>query len=175
MQNIFFLGTLELSPKNDTIVMKAFKNNVNNNNAHIDGCGKHESRASDEDCIKIFIVSYHPVVNHYYQGEAPQRRYLPCVVTVTNMHKAYNACHSPISYNIFYRVFKAMKILMTSLGNKECEVCERYKQLQNSCTCIDLCNTSEFVYTKQVNLANMDRIQLYCGTKKSRGYLLCFS
>ena len=59
--NTFFLGILRLSPKDDTIVKKAFKNNVNNNNAHIDGWGKHASRASDKDSDEIFIESYHPV------------------------------------------------------------------------------------------------------------------
>ena len=122
------LGTPGLSPKDDTIVMKAIKNNVNINNAHIDGRGKHASRASDEDSFKIFIKSYHTVVSHYYQEKAPQRRYLPCDVTVTSMHKAYSACHSPIYCSKFYRVFKAMRISMTSLANEECEVCERYKQ-----------------------------------------------
>ncbi|KAK3747662.1 hypothetical protein RRG08_024809 [Elysia crispata] len=57
--NTIFLGILRLSPKDDTIVKKAFKNNVNNNNAHIDGWVKLASRASDEGSVEIFIESYH--------------------------------------------------------------------------------------------------------------------
>ncbi|KAK3737120.1 hypothetical protein RRG08_016426 [Elysia crispata] len=41
-----------------------------------------------------------------------------------------------------------MKISMTSLGNEECDVCERYKQHQNSYTCIDLYDINEFVVHK---------------------------
>ena len=123
--------------------MKVFKNNVNNNSAHIDGPGKHASRASDEDSVKIFIESYHPVVSHYYWEKAPQRRKLPR--QSPNMHNAYSTCHSTISYSTFYLVIKAMKIYRwPHWENEECEKCERYKQHQNSCTCIDLYDINEF-------------------------------
>ena len=64
-------------------------------------------------------------------------------MTITNMHKEYNSTHTPVSPSSFY------KISMTTLGNKECEVCEKHKQHTLNCDCVGFCDVSEFMLHKR--------------------------
>ena len=125
--------------------MKAFKKKDAGDNVNFDGRGKSVKRSCDEDVVKSFIESFHPVVSHYNRENTPNRRYLPCDVNVVEMHKTYNETHTELSYSTFYRIFKEMKISISSLGNEECEVCERHRQHQRICTCETVCDISEFM------------------------------
>ena len=84
------------------------------------------------------------------------RRYLPSDVTITNMHKEYNSTHTPVSPSTFYKIFETMRISMTTLGNKECEVCEKHKQHTLSYDCVGFCDVSEFMLQKKKNTERQD-------------------
>ncbi|RUS68512.1 hypothetical protein EGW08_023726 [Elysia chlorotica] len=145
----FFLGTLGLAPNNDTIVRKTFAKYESENSACTDGRGKNQKKTTNINSMRDHIESYRPVVSHYSREKTPLRRYLPCDVTVTDMHKEYNSKYAPVSFSTFYRVFKTMKISMSSLGNEECEVCEKHKQHSQNCDCEEVCNISDYLLHKK--------------------------
>ena len=140
----FFLGTLGMAANNDTIIMKTFRQLKDSHSVEkesprkspcFDGRGSKCSKPVDEEIVKAFIETYRPVVSHYNREKTPLRRYLTRDVTVTDMHTEYISIHQPISFAKFYRIFKTMKISITSLGNEECEVCEKYRLHKTTCNC----------------------------------------
>ena len=143
----FFLGTLGFSPKNDSIITKTFKKAAAEGVVQ-DDRGKHSKHRTNEESVKQFIERYHPVISHYGREKTPHRRYLPCDLTLTDMHKEYVSTHGQLSYSAFYKVFKSMRISITSLGNEECDVCEKHRRHKETCSCIEICDVTEFTKHK---------------------------
>ena len=96
-----------LSPKSDNIIIKTFKKAV------VDGVvqggrGKRSKRRTNEDSVNQFIERYHPAVIHYGRDRTPRRRYSPCDLTLTDMHKEYGTCQLTVNFHPsrYYKVFK---------------------------------------------------------------------
>ena len=98
LQNIFLLGTLVLSPKSDTIITKTFKKAAVDGVVQ-DGQGKRSKRGTNEDSVNQCIERYHPAVSHYGRGKLPHRRYSPCDLTRTDMHKEYGTCQLTVNFH----------------------------------------------------------------------------
>ena len=41
-----------------------------------------------------------------------------------------------------------MRISITSLGNEECDVCEKQRRHKETCSCIEICDVTEFTKHK---------------------------
>ena len=142
----FFLSTLGFSPKNDSIITKTFKKAEAEDVQ--DDRGKHSKHRTDEESVKRFIERYHPGVSHYGREKTPHRRYLPCDLTLTDMHKEYVSTHGELSYIKFYKVFKSMRISIASLGSEESDICEKHRHHKETCSCIEICDITEFTKHK---------------------------
>ncbi|KAF5281723.1 hypothetical protein FQR65_LT14563 [Abscondita terminalis] len=69
--------------------------------------------------IKNHINSYHPQVSHYNLEHAPNRRYLPCDITIRDMYKDFIEKVYKISYK--------ENIGFASPTQDECGMCSTYK------------------------------------------------
>lgn len=126
----FFLTTLGYSKNNDTVL-----HNVlcveNPTDILPDGRGKSTPPTKvDRNVLKAHIESYNPCIAHYRRCHAPNRRYLPSDITVTDMHKNFVSTHPEIkcSYDLYRSVVKEMNISFTKLGNEECDTCEVFSK-----------------------------------------------
>lgn len=139
----FYLTTLGYKHNNDTIITKTFKDASDQSVPVLmcDNRGKFQKEHKfDHDDIKQHIEAHNPTIHHYRRAHAPNRRYLPSDITVTDIWKTYNEkCSNKVSYNLFYKIFKTMNISMTVLGNEECETCEKMTKHKDNCTCENLC------------------------------------
>ncbi|GFO45362.1 sorting nexin [Plakobranchus ocellatus] len=109
------------SGKNDNIITKTF-NKALPKSVTMDNRGRHSKRLTDEVSVNQFIERYHPAISHYSRGKTPIRRCLPNDLTLTDIHRKYVSTHVNISYSAFYKVFKTMRISISSLGNEECDI-----------------------------------------------------
>ena len=98
LQNIFLLGTLVLSPKSDNIITKTFKKAAVDGVVQV-GQGKRSKRRTNEDSVKQCLERYHPAVSHYGREKTPHRRYSPCDLTLTDMHKEYGTCQLTVNFS----------------------------------------------------------------------------
>lgn len=122
--------------------------NALNNESLDDKRGKHTpAHAVDHNIIKADVERYHPCRHHYRREHAPLRRYLPSDVSITDMHETFNASRqSPVSYALYYKVFKEMNISMAQLGNEECEMCQTHSIHMKGGNCpnpCDICHRQE--------------------------------
>lgn len=94
-----------------------------------DGRGKKLwCQSIDEGRIKNHINSYHPQVSHYRQINSPNRRYLPCDLTITSMWKDYlekNNQHK-VSYETYRKAFEEENIGFSTPNADECQLCRKY-------------------------------------------------
>lgn len=75
--------------------------------------GLREGHRMDKEAIKLHVESYNPALpNDRRRAHAPNRRYLPGELTITEMHSDYNAKNTDamISYSTYQRVVSEMKI-----------------------------------------------------------------
>ncbi|KAF5281753.1 hypothetical protein FQR65_LT14548 [Abscondita terminalis] len=77
--------------------------------------------------IKNHINSYHPQVSHYNLEHAPNRRYLPCDITIRDMYKDFIEKVYKISYETYRKVFDKENIGFASPTQDECGMCSTYK------------------------------------------------
>lgn len=91
--------------------------------------GRHTpSNKIDRDVIRKHINSYHPQVSHYTREHAPNRRYLDCYLTLTDMWKDFKEKHLKVSYELYRQVFEAEKITFGQPSQDACEVCLDYNR-----------------------------------------------
>lgn len=77
--------------------------------------------------IKAHVELFHPCVSHYRGEHAPNRRYLPQELNITDMHKHFinsNVKYVECKYETYRLVFDSMNIKFTKLGHEECDNCE---------------------------------------------------
>ncbi|CAH0755012.1 unnamed protein product [Bemisia tabaci] len=81
------------------------------------------------ELIAAHVESYNPSISHYRREHAPNTRYRPSDVTITDMHKNFlqKNPENQISYELYRRTVRKMKISITVLGNEECEKCEEFR------------------------------------------------
>lgn len=87
---VFFLTTLGFEGNNDFVVKSALTNGEPiTMQPNPDGRGKatDAGKIVRHDLIKKHIESFNPNVSHYRREHAPNRRYLPDTLTISEMHK----------------------------------------------------------------------------------------
>ena len=91
--------------------------------------GRREERCADHDLIGKHIELYNPALPHYRRSHAPNSRYLPCKLTIREMHDDYQAKHPSCltSYCTYQRIMKKKNISFTKLSTEECELCRSLK------------------------------------------------
>lgn len=77
--------------------------------------------------VKKHIDSYHPQVSHYNLEHAPNRRYLPCDITIREMYKDFLSKFNKISYETYRKIFDKENIGFASPSQDECGMCSTYK------------------------------------------------
>ena len=75
-----------------------------------------------------FIERHRPVVSHYRLEHAPNRRYLPAELSITQLHRDFIEDHDKCSYSYFFGVFTSLNISFSQPENDMCEKCELHKQ-----------------------------------------------
>ena len=82
--------------------------------------------------MKRHIRSFKPQISHYRRAHAPNRLYLPCELTITEMYVDYvEECKKDeqrcLSYVSYTRELKSQNISFAKLGNEECEICDEHQ------------------------------------------------
>ena len=138
----FFLTTLGYKPNNDSALKRVLQTaDPITLKPAADNRGKKLSSTSVElkNEIMYHIESYNPCVSHYRRLHAPNKRYLPSELTITDMHKDFKIKNPEfqISYECYRLVVAEMNISFALLGHEECESCEKYKIHTKSDPCGD--------------------------------------
>ena len=71
----------------------------------------------------ISHMSYDPSISHYRRAHAPSRLYLPCQLSIAEMHRDYLVSGGSHSYEIYRKEVKLKNISLAKLGEEECENC----------------------------------------------------
>lgn len=122
----FFLTTLGYNKNNDKVLRIDFQTTGEEH----DKRGKHQKTPLfDRKLLTEHVKSFQPEAPHYRREHAPLRRYLPSDINITMMHKDFCEKHldQKVSYELYRKHLKDMKISFTQLGNEECEDCKAYK------------------------------------------------
>ena len=93
---------------------------------------KHGITEEQRAFMKRHIRSFKPQISHYGRAHAPNRLYLPCVLTITEMYVDYvEECKKDeqrcLSYVSYTRELKSQNISFAKLGNEECEICDEHQ------------------------------------------------
>jgi hypothetical protein len=72
--------------------------------------------------VKEHIDSYHPQVSHYNIDHAPNRRYLPCDITIHQMYKDFVSKYQNLIYETYPKVFDKENIEFSSPTQDDCSV-----------------------------------------------------
>lgn len=150
----FFLHTLGF--KNDQVVKTALKSSNKNGSVVVgtigDRRGQHEpsNKLSDafRDQVIQHIEKYRPQVSHYRRDHAPNRRYLPSELSISEIYRTFSdelisRGEKTCSFPYFYKVFKQQNISFAVPENDLCTKCMKHKQAHpdddthdcSSCSC----------------------------------------
>lgn len=122
----FFLTTLGFEATNDRIIKTATELGMTVL-PHSPQRGKHAPwNKIDKQLIKDHIESFHPVISHYRRAHAPNKRYLPCDLTITAMHKDFCGIFFKVCYTVYNETINEMNISFTKLGTEACEHCRSF-------------------------------------------------
>lgn len=151
----FFLNTLGFF--NDQTVVTVLKANFKNGIINVDiqdaapeQRGKSNpwnkfSRDYNKE-IKDFIEKTKPIVSHYNLKHAPNRRYLPCGVSFTDVYKLFKEHCNEIgmrecSWPYFHRILKDMNLSTSNPVQDLCTLCqnhsEKHKDEGHDCSLCD--------------------------------------
>lgn len=123
--------------------------------------GREPKNKLDHNVIQKHIEYFEPTVTHYRREHAPNRRYLPSDLTVTQMHKDFIRNHPGFecSYELYRSEVAKLNISFVKLGHEECEMCEHFnihphnkEDLQQDC---EDCQTWQ-VHIKRAESARED-------------------
>ncbi|XP_054263988.1 uncharacterized protein LOC128987257 [Macrosteles quadrilineatus] len=126
----FFLTTLGYKKKNDMFVFNVLNRSISGVSPNCDKRGRHTPHNFiDKTIIKDHILKYNPCISHYRREHAPNRKYLPAELSITEMHNAFLEEHEGIvcSYDLYRSVLLEMNVSFSKLGHEECEKCTSYK------------------------------------------------
>ncbi|CAH0731341.1 unnamed protein product, partial [Brenthis ino] len=129
----FFLCTLGYAKKNDRHVLSVLNKSIIAQKDQRDGRNL-KLITVDKELITQHVESFKPCVHHYRRAHAPNKKYLPSDLTITDMHKNFLETHPEIKCSIeTYRnhLTNVMNISFAKLGHEECEMCETFN-LHNS-------------------------------------------
>ena len=132
----FFLSTLGKKERRDRLIRTAL-NTITEGEIFPSSSkrGKHAKRqVYDRDTIKKHILSYNPQISHYRRMHAPNRLYLTSDITIRSMYENFIEGNEWVSYSVYLKVVKEMKISFTKLGEEECETCTKFKMHEKLCT-----------------------------------------
>lgn len=126
--------------------------------------GKYVRSTQKRDSVPADIQKYNPTISHYRRAHAPNRLYLPAVLSEKSMHEHYSKTHDlDVSYAFYCRVLKDMNISLVKLGHEQCESCimstQHQKQSGHSTSNEDTgeqCSICE-QYVEHLRLANISR------------------
>lgn len=124
----FFLCTLGFDKKNDRRVLDVLKKPVTEQKDKRDGRNL-KIRQVDKQLLTDHVNSFNPCVHHYRRLHAPNRKYLPSDLSITDMYKNFIETHTDvkISWETYRNhVTNVMNISFAKLGHEECETCETF-------------------------------------------------
>lgn len=123
----FFLTTLGYRKSNDKILQNLCKE-TNISPSSDKRKGREPKNKLDHTVIQKHIESFEPTIAHYRREHAPNRRYLPSDLTVTQMHTDFirNYPGFKCSYELYRSEVAKLNISFVKLGHEECEMCEHF-------------------------------------------------
>lgn len=127
---VFFLCTMGYKQTNDNIIVRVMKNMQTTGVASSSGQrGKAPKPKIDRDLLNAHVETFKPSVSHYRREHAPNRRYLPSDLTISEMYKDFQKSHPDVkcSYELYRKNLSDLNISFVTLGHEECETCEIYK------------------------------------------------
>ena len=123
----FFLTTFGYTKSSSVIDEMLSSTDLGSTAVSLDGRGgRRESHCVNKEEIIAHIESYNPALPHYRRAHAPNRRYLPSELSITEMHKDFNSQQPPcnqVSYTSYQRVISDLNISFAKLSTEECETC----------------------------------------------------
>lgn len=89
---------------------------------------KKNAKIENDKIIKAHIETFQPVSSHYKLLHAPNRRYLPLEIKISDMHADFCTKHPKISYQKYRNVFATLNIGFSTPSQDECPKCSKYTQ-----------------------------------------------
>ncbi|KAL4714331.1 hypothetical protein ACJJTC_009683 [Scirpophaga incertulas] len=176
---VFFLNTLGF--KNDQTIVTVLKANYRHGIVNIDeelAAPEQRGRAKPwnlfpaeyRHSIREYIEKIRPTVSHYNLKHAPNRRYLPCGVSFTDLYKAYIAHCDEVeikrcSWAYFHGIVKEMNLSTSIPKQDNCTLCQNHKeahasQPEHNCLQCDCCvcrNFPEHLSNRDLSRQSLER------------------
>ena len=122
---IFFLRTLGF--KSHRVLLTVMQTAADDIIPQPDARGKRPSvnkiAVENIEFIRSHIMSYDPSMSHYRRVHAPSRHYLPCQLSIAEMHRDYLVSAGSHSHEIYMKEVKLKNISFAKLGEEGSENC----------------------------------------------------
>ena len=122
---VFFLRTLGF--KSHRVLLTVMQTAADDIIPQPDARGKRPSvnkiAVENIEFIRSHIMSYDPSMSHYRRVHAPSRHYLPCQLSIAEMHRDYLVSAGSHSHEIDMKEVKLKNISFAKLGEEGSENC----------------------------------------------------